>query len=255
MKHIAVLLPGIIREYDKLENISKMREFGLQNNISFYFFGVTYNFSGNPKNYWFADKDVDENIPLNKSVLNELNLDKIQIETEVIQKDKDGYDGRILAQWKLVYTAFTLATEYESEMNIKFDLVFRSRWDIDIKLNKLNKLFYTAYNEQKICIVKYRTISDQSFVGNPQLMKRVISIYDLFYEYLKLPEFVERENKHQEKVKLKSNIRDRKNHKNLRFVPQSELMLTYHINNALDVKTEVKNMGHRNKWWKLRNIK
>ena len=257
MKHIAVLLPGLVREYSKLDNINKMREFGEHNDISFYFFGVTYNFSGNTKNHWFTDKDVSANIPLDEVRLNEFCLDKLEIQNDIIQKDRDGYDGRIYAQWKLIYDAFASAENYSKKMNIEFDLIFRSRWDIDIHTDRLSELFDIAINDQKLCVIKYRTITDQSFVGPPELMKRAVSLYDVFYEYLELPIFVEKTNKHKYEMEQKVNsvYHARHNHCSLRFAPQSEIMLTYHLNHAFDYKSEVKNMGHRRKWWKLRNIR
>ena len=111
MKNIAVLLPGIIRNYSHLEFISKMREFGVANNFNFYFYGYCYNFVGNGSHHWHFQREYNARKDLDINLIKSYSLTKLKITDQIIEKDKDGYDGRIISQWEGVKQSYLLYEE------------------------------------------------------------------------------------------------------------------------------------------------
>ena len=47
-------------------------------------------------------RDIKNNVKVDLSVVEKYNLDDFKLYSDIITKDADGYDGRILAQWTLV---------------------------------------------------------------------------------------------------------------------------------------------------------
>jgi hypothetical protein len=95
-------------------------------------------------------------------------------------------------------------------------------------------------------------------------MKKVCSLVDYYYEYLKLDKFIEKNETHTRNVRdIKDNpskyprrvLRDRKNEFNLRFPAQSEHLLSHHLYNNFKWPDEAINVRKHNKWWQLRKVK
>jgi len=169
--------------------------------------------------------------------------------------DRDGYDGRIFSQWNGIKQSFKMCEKYSIESGVVFDLVVRARWDIDVVYDKFIKIITESCNDQKLKILKYKTITDQGFMGPLHLMKRVCMMADDYYEILELEHFVELQREHLRVVKelLQKNpaARDPRNAHVLRFEPQSEKMLTYYVDKQFDIG-ERSLLGHRHRWWTLR---
>ena len=255
MKNIAVLLPGIIRNYSHLEFINKMREFGIANNFNFYFFGYCYNFLGNGRHHWHFQREYNARKDLDINLIKSYSLSKLKITDQIIEKDKDGYDGRIISQWEGVKQSYLLYEEFVSETSTDFDLILRMRWDISVDCNKLKIVLNDCINDNKIRVVKYKTITDQGFVGSPNRVKDLCLFSEKYYELLSLNHFVNLQIQHRQFVdniyKTNPRPRDHRNAHNLRFEPQSETMLTYYIDkNYKDVEKVI--LRHRHKWWELR---
>jgi hypothetical protein len=264
MKNIAVLLPGIIRSYDNLEYINKIRELEHNNDYRFYFFGISYDFKGSDTTAWHTQLDIDKNEKLDIDRVNSYNFTSFEVRTDIITTDTGGYDGRILGQWKLVYDCFNLAKQYSTKTDIKFDWMIRSRWDLKINCDKLKEVMEAGYTANVLSCIKYVTITDQSFMGPVDKMETICSLVNHYYEYLSLSKFIEKTKEHQKNVKyIKENkhkfprrvLRDRKNEFNLRFPAQSEHLLTHHIFTNFKWGHDAVNMKNKNKWWQLRNVR
>ena len=264
MKNVAILLPGIIREYACLEYINEIRKLENTEDIKFYFFGISYDFKGCDKTAWHTHRDIKNNVKVDLSVVEKYNLDDFKIYSNIITEDADGYDGRILAQWTLVKDVFAMMESFSKKNQVKFDCVVRSRWDLKIKIDKLLYSLYIVFDKNKISCVKYITVTDQSFMGPFDKMKKVCSLVDYYYEYLKLDKFIEKNETHTRNVRdIKDNpskyprrvLRDRKNEFNLRFPAQSEHLLSHHLYNNFKWPDEAINVRKHNKWWQLRKVK
>tara|TARA_Y100000287_G_C14219547_1_gene355446 strand:- start:219 stop:1016 length:798 start_codon:yes stop_codon:yes gene_type:complete len=264
MKNVAVLLPGIIREYTYLEYINEIRKLEDEGNFKFYFFGICYDFQGMDKTAWHTHLDIKNDKKVDLSIVEKYNLDDLKVCTDIITEDADGYDGRILAQWTLVKDVFTMMEIFSKKNQIHFDCVVRSRWDLKIKIYKLLYSLNIVFDKNKISCVKYRTITDQSFMGPFDKMKKVCSIVDYYYDYLKLDKFIQMQETHTKIVQdMKNNpnkyprraLRDRKNEFNLRFSAQSEHLLSHHMYNNFKFPDEALNVRATHKWWQLRKVK
>ncbi len=264
MKNVAILLPGIIREYTYLEYINDIRKLENEGNFKFYFFGICYDFQGTDKTAWHTHLDIKNDKKVDLRIVEKYNLDDLKVCTDIITEDADGYDGRILAQWTLVKEAFTMMENFSKKNQIQFDCVVRSRWDIKIFAEKLNTVIKCSLQDNKICCIKYVTVTDQSFMGPFDKMKVVCDLCDYYYEYLKDKNFQERTLVHKKAVDdILANptkyprrvLRDRKNEFNIRFPAQSENLLTYHLSNKFTNKVNYINVTRKNKWWQLRKVK
>jgi hypothetical protein len=255
MKKIAVLLPGIIRNYSHLEFIPQLRDQGKLDGFEFYFFGYCYDFLGSGRHHWHFNREYANKKTLDLDLINSYPLSKLKITNTIIEKDADGFDGRILSQWEGVKQSFLLCEEFTNETSINFDLIMRCRWDVSINYDRLKRVLKDSLIDNKLKVVKYKTITDQGFIGDVNQMKILCKFADNYYDVLSVDHFVNLQAKHRSFVSdiLRKNprARDPRNAHNLRFEPQSESMLTYFVDNNFKPSHKTI-LRHRHKWWELR---
>lgn len=234
--NIAILIPGIIRNYQHLKIINKIKEHPSAKDLNFYIFGVTYPIKGDVSNSYYFNKDVKINNSLNlQKVKNLIKFHDLKISDDLSLKEENNYDGRILSQWKRVKEVLDLSIEYSITHNIKYDLIIRFRWDLSIELNNFFKYIKIAHQTQKVIFGSYSTAfcCDQCFIGPTDKMIKMLSLVDSYFEYFKTEYFIK------ETKDFLTSPKRLPHNKNLRCYCQSEKLFNYHIRQVLNYDNDV----------------
>ena len=235
---VAVLVPGFIKSYAHLEQVFSL----FQNNdlFEFYFFGCVFDYII-PPNINKEKIDYIPTVPVNKDLL-ATKFTRIQYVDNSTYKpyDADGYDNRIISQWINLKQCFDMAEQYSVENNITFDLVVRCRTDLFLKKHIVMSWLQESFRNKKIIFgQKGMILNDQFYVGPFDPMKRIMGLRDKYYEYLALPEMIQ-------KSKNRTGILDRNRY--LRFENESEVLLWHHIHIVLQQSEYCK----KQKFWEIK---
>jgi hypothetical protein len=239
MRNVAILLPGIVRNYERLQVLNNIVELGQERGINFYLFGMTYDFLGSLRTRKFAKKDSENANALDVNKLLLYPLTKLVVTRDIILKDDYGFCGRIYAQWKNIHETLNQAVDYAKTHGIVYDLIIRSRWDLRIKLKKMFEVIDISCEQDKLVVTRHgcRGPSDQMFMGPPRLMIDVCSMVNHYYEYLDTK--FARRTKNRKPPTAKGKLKTL-------FPCQSEKLLKFHIENVTDWSKDV---IYQKKWF------
>jgi hypothetical protein len=218
---IAVIMSGYIKNYDHLLNWG-----GILNSLEgfdFKIFGCCYDRYVNASTW-------AEGVDLNNSPVLDFNfVDKFYTKIRYISEDSSDLcnENRIYKQWKNIKDGLTLCKEYEEENSLKFDLIFRSRPDINLNCSNPNELIeiFENFNNSESCdVVWYK---DWEILGRNQIMTKILSLVDYYHEYHNLPCFIEKAEEHKKSENYKKS--------GVKFSMESENLLHYHIKNQCKI--------------------
>ena len=216
---IAIIASGIIKSYSSLEYLSNLNFEG----ATFKVFGQCYDFMGNLKEHKEKIKyESDDKIDLNKVSTYYTDLNIISgLDFINKQYDSEGYSVGHIIQWENVKQGLMLAEKYEDKTKTKFDVIIKSRTDIKLKSDVLLRICKQSIFNKKIYLRKKKNSDhcwDHVIVGESEKMKKVLRLYDDYYNYLNLEKF----KKMEKGVEFNGRVR---------FGCESEVILKHHIEN------------------------
>tara|TARA_E500000331_G_C17185440_1_gene682435 strand:+ start:250 stop:966 length:717 start_codon:yes stop_codon:yes gene_type:complete len=216
---IAIIASGIIKCYSTLEYLSKLNFEG----ATFKVFGQCYDFMGNLKeNKEKIKYESGDKIDLNKVSPHYTDINIISgLDFINKQYDSEGYSTGHITQWENVKQGLMFAEKYEDKTKSKFDVIIRTRPDIILNSDVFLRICKQSIFNKKIYLQKKKNSDhhwDHVIVGESEKMKKVLRLYDDYYNYLNLEKF----KKMEKGVGFNGRVR---------FGCESEIILQHHIEN------------------------
>jgi hypothetical protein len=218
MKRVAVLLSGFIKSYEHLGNLKLF--FSNTTEYEFYLFGYVFDYIIPP--HINKEKIVySSQVHLNKQIETLFSSVKYVDNCTYKQYDEDGFDNRIISQWKNLQNCYELSKEH----SITFDCIVRCRTDLLINKPLFYEFLNESLSENKCIFVKFSNwLNDQFFFGPAEKMDKILYLSTKYYEYLNLPIFVNM---------TKNHVRTTPFNMFLHFGGESEILLSHHIDQTL----------------------
>ena len=197
---VAYCFSGLLRTFDKTyEKISKY----ILNFFFFFLFIHTWDTLGNiyTKTWWSGDEKYGQKI--DDKIIDEVNrlYDPVKISIEeqskLLKHDYTEYNSsrkgefqNTFAMWHSIYSSNKLRLEYEKQNHIKYDVVFRMRFDMlplnIIDLNQVEDFSSLYVNKNDNCYL-VNAISDIFSYSSPEIMNKYCELYNHLEEFYLIP--------------------------------------------------------------------